>query len=102
MANNIIRIDPTKVNKAGRTIVEEGNKMYNALEGIKDIVNNTKKCLRSDGGDAARANFNSSAAKFDEFKNFIHDYGEFLQNYGKSHVDLDNEVSNLAKKIQKL
>ena len=102
MANNVISIDVTKVNQAGRTIIDEGTKMFNALEDIKDIVNNTKKCLQSDGGDAARSNFNSSATKFDEFKNFIHEYGEFLQSYGAAHIKLDTEVSDLANKIPKL
>ena len=102
MANNTITIDTSKVNQAGRTIIDEGTKMYNALEDIKDIINNTKKCLQSDGGDSARANFNSSAAKFDEFKKFIHECGEFLQSYGAAHEKLDSEVSDLANKIPKL
>jgi len=102
MANNVITIDPKRVNQAGRDIVDQGTKMYNALKDIQDIVNGTKKCFQSDGGDSARTNFNSSAAKFDEFKKFIHEYGQFLQNYGSAHQKMDSEVSTLAGKIPKL
>ncbi len=102
MANNVITIDVEKVKRAGQTIIDEGNKMFNALEDIKDIINNTKKCLQSDGGDSARANFNTSAAKFDDFKKFIHEYGQFLQSYGGAHIKLDTEISDLATKIPKL
>ena len=102
MANNVITIDVSKVNQAGTTIVEQGKKMYDALMDIKDIVNNTKKCLQSDGGDAARSNFNSSAEKFNEFKKFVQDYGTFLQSYGEAHKKLDSDVADLASKIPKL
>lgn len=102
MANNVIDIDVQKVKDAGASIKTEGDKMYNALQNIKDIVNNTKRCLQSDGGDAARSNFNTSAKKFDEFKKFIYEYGDFLQNYSGSHKKLDTEVAELAKKIPKL
>ena len=102
MANNVITIDPKKVNDAGKEIVEQGTKMYNALKDIQDIINGTKKCFQSDGGDGARANFNSSAAKFEDFKKFIHEYGQFLQSYGSAHKKMDSEVSSLANKIPKL
>lgn len=101
MTNNIITIDPQRVKNAGREIVDQGTIMYNALKDIQDIVNSTSKCLKSDGGDEARANFNSSAAMFDEFKKFIHEYGHFLQNYGEGHQKLDNEVKDIASKIPK-
>lgn len=102
MGNNVITIDPKKVNDAGKEIVEQGTKMYNALKDIQDIINGTKKCFQSDGGDSARANFNSSATKFDEFKKFIHEYGQFLQSYGSAHQKMDSTVSDLARKIPKL
>lgn len=99
---NVITIDVAKVDKAGKTIIEQGTKMYTALQNIKDIVNGTTKCLQSDGGDSARSNFNTSAQKFDEYKKFIHEYGQFLQSYQSAHVKLDTEVSDLANKIPKL
>ncbi len=102
MANNVITIDPKKVNDAGKEIVEQGNRMYNALKDISDIIDGTKKCFQSDGGDSARANFKSSAAKFEDFKKFIHEYGQFLQSYGSAHQKMDSEVSTLANKIPKL
>ena len=100
--SNVITIDAAKVNSAGKTIIEQGTKMYNALESIKEIVNGTSKCLQSDGGDSARKNFNTSAQKFEEYKKFVHEYGEFLQSYQAAHVKLDTEVSDLANKIPKL
>ncbi len=102
MANNVITIDPKKVNDAGKEIVVQGTKMYNALKDIQDIIEGTKKVFRSEGGDSARTNFKSSAVKFDQFKKFIHEYGEFLQSYGSAHQKMDSEVSSLATKIPKL
>ena len=102
MANTVVTIDVEKVNQAGRKIIEEGNKMYSALEDIKDIINNTKKALQSDGGDAARTNFYTSAQKFEEFKKFVHEYGEFLESYAVAHKKIDDVVADLATKIPKL
>lgn len=102
MANNVITIDPKRVNDAGKEIVNHGTKMYNALRDIQSIIDGTKKVFQSEGGDSARANFKSSAAKFDQFKKFIHEYGEFLQSYGSAHQKMDSEVSSLATKIPKL
>lgn len=102
MANTTITIDVQKVREAGTKIKDEGNKMYNALQDIKDIVNNTKKCLQSDGGDAARSNFNTSAEKFDDFQKFINDYGQFLESYEAAHKELDNKVAEIANSIPKL
>ena len=102
MANTVVTIDVEKVNQAGRKIIEEGNKMYSALEDIKDIINNTKKSLQSDGGDAARTNFNTSAQKFEEFKKFVHEYGKFLESYAAAHKKIDDVVADLATKIPKL
>lgn len=102
MANTVIDIDEKKVKDAGASIKTDGDKMYKALQNIKTIVDGTKKCLDSDGGDEARKHFNASAAKFDEFKKFIHEYGDFLQNYSGAHKKLDTGVAELAKKIPKL
>lgn len=102
MDNNVITINPARVKSTGRVIEEQGTKMYNALKDIQRIVAETKKCFQSEGGDKARENFNSSAAKFDDFKKFVHEYGQFLQSYGDAHEKMDSEVSALAGKIPKL
>ena len=102
MANNVVTIDPFKVQKAGDNVLSESKKMENALNAIKDLVNNTKSFFQSDGGDKTRQNFNSSAAKFAEFKKFTDEYGQFLQSYGKAQEKLDDEIANIGSKIPKL
>ncbi len=100
MAN--IQIDPFRVQKAGETIRTHANKMLASLNEIKSIVNNSKSYFQSDGGDATRKNFNSSAAKFDEFKKFIDEYGQFLESYAGGQIKLDDKVASLGESIPKL
>lgn len=97
-----VRIDVTKVQNSGETLQTEAIKMKQALESIKDIVNNTKSYFQSSGGDETRRSFNESAAKFDSFKKFVDEYGEFLKSYGRGHEKLDQSISDAAKKFPKL
>lgn len=102
MANNTAKIDFAKVNKAGDDIISQGNAMYNALTAIQNIINNGKKDFDSEGGDAIRKNFNDSAKKFDDFKKFVAEYGQFLQSYSDVQKDLNNEIERIGSQIPKL
>ena len=99
---NISTIDPKKVQTAGNDLLEQAKRMENALNKIKDYVNNTKSFFQSEGGDKTRANFNSSAAKFTEFKKFTDEYGKFLQEYGGEMEGLTAQIADLGSKIPKL
>lgn len=99
---NTVKIDVVKVQNAGTTLQTEAVKMKQALDSIKDIVNNTKSYFQSDGGDDTRKSFNDSAAKFEEFKKFVNEYGEFLKSYGSGHKKVDDAISTAAKKFPKL
>ncbi|MBQ2963362.1 MAG: hypothetical protein IJE14_01745 [Clostridia bacterium] len=102
MANNTSTIDIKKVNAAGTEIIDEGKKMFNSLENIKNIINQGKKSFDSEGGEEIRKNFNTSAQKFEEFKRFVAKYGEFLQNYSEEQRRLNEEIAKIAQKITKL
>lgn len=99
---NTVKIDVVKVQNAGATLQTEAVKMKQALDSIKDIVNNTKSYFQSDGGDETRKSFNESAEKFEEFIKFVNEYGEFLKNYGSGHKQVDEAISTAAKKFPKL
>lgn len=99
MSDNNVRIDPKKVHEAGTTILNEANTMKQALDCIKDIINNTKNYFQSEGGDEVRTKFNESAQKFEEFKKFINEYGDFLKSYSEGHDKLDQEIMDSAHKF---
>ncbi len=102
MANNVVKIDFAKVNKAGDEIIAQGNKMFTSLTNIQGIINNGKKSFDSEGGEAIRKNFNTSAQKFDEFKKFVAEYGQFLQNYNEVQKRINDEIQQVASQIPKL
>lgn len=102
MANDVAKIDFAKVNKAGDDIITQGNKMFTSLTNIQSIINNGKKSFDSEGGEAIRKNFNASAQKFDEFKKFVAEYGQFLQNYSDVQKRVNDEIQQVATQIPKL
>lgn len=102
MASNTSTIDFQKVNAAGGEIISEGNKMFNSLENIQSIINQGRKSFDSEGGEAIRKNFNTSAQKFEEFKKFVADYGKFLQEYSEAQKKINEEIVKIAGQIPKL
>ena len=102
MANNVVKIDFAKVNKAGDEIIAQGNNMFTSLTNIQSIINNGKKSFDSEGGEAIRKNFNTSAQKFDEFKKFVAEYAQFLQNYNDVQREANRKIQEIASQIPKL
>ncbi len=101
MSNDTVRIDPSKVNKAGQAIIADAKTMYTALDNIKNIINNTKSFFKSEGADTARNNFNASAEKFATFKSGIESYGSFLCSYGGAVSNIDDKIKEIASQFNK-
>lgn len=98
----VTSITLAEVNKAGEDLKANAKKMYDSLEIIKGLVNESKSYFDSPAGDEIRKKFNTSAEKFENFKQFLDSYGEFLKNVKTVIADYDARAAEAAAKIEAL
>ena len=84
-------LDRTKINQAGIDIEDNVTQMYQSLERVSKLINESKSFFDSDSAQKMRSKFNASAEKFGEYKSFLMTYGEFLKNFA-GNVALYNEA----------
>ena len=89
-----------KSESCSEDIKENAKKMYDSLEKIKSLVDGSKSYFDSKAGDEIRKKFNTSAEKFEEFRQFLDQYGEFLKNVKTLIADYDARVEEAAKSIE--
>ena len=100
MGAAVTSITIEEVNKAGEDIKENAKKMYDNNKKIKSLVDGSKSYFDSKAGDEIRKKFNTSAEKFEEFRQFLDQYGEFLKNVKTLIADYDARVEEAAKSIE--
>lgn len=91
-----------EVNKSGEDIIENANKMYQSLSRIKELINASKSYFDSDAGKELRKKFNDSASKFEEFKTYLTEYGEFLKNFSGNIAKFEDAVEEATRQIKGL
>lgn len=95
-------VNKEKVNQSGIDLIDDVTKMYNSLTTIKGYIDNSKSYFDSDAGDALRKKFNTSAAKFEEFRTFLNSYGEFLKTFSGNITSFETAVEDAASQIPDL
>lgn len=88
-----------EVNTAGENIINNAKKMYKSLDNIKQLINGSKSYFDSEAGDDLRRKFNESASKFEEFKNYIIQYGDFLKTFSGNIKKFEDAVKDATKQI---
>ena len=86
-------LDAAKIKQAGVDIEENVTQMYQSLERVKTLINESRSFFDSDSARKMRNKFNTSAEKFDEYKNFLKTYGEYLKNFSGNVVRYNEAVS---------
>ncbi len=74
--------------------------MYEDLEMMKKDMNSLDVSWISDGSNEIRNRFNLLSSKFDEYKNVIDSYVNFLELTVSSYDSLETTITNNASGIQ--
>lgn len=74
-------IDFEQVAEDGRQLKSYAVELYECLTEVQQLIKNTESSFDSEAGDAMRTKFNNSAKKFEEFRDVVSNYGEYLVTY---------------------
>lgn len=88
----VSELSTEKINQAGIDLIDNAEKMYSSLKEVKALIEGSKSYFDSSAGDQMRNKFNESAAKFEEFKSYLTDYGEYLKTFAGNVVSYENAV----------
>lgn len=76
--SDIIKLDFEKIEQAGNDIKQSSKEMFNILKEVNNVMTNSKSVYDSKSGEEVRTSFKKNSAEFDEFKEKMDKYGEFL------------------------
>lgn len=94
--------DTLKLRDEGKDIKTHAGNMYKELQNVSKEMNSSTSCFDSQAGEDLRQNFKASAAKFEEFKKVMEDYGEYLIKLADQKEDMEKKLSSAGKQIPKL
>lgn len=95
MADIGINISTAEVAALATSIRSDNSKMYEDLQTIKKKMEELNNSWQSDAGDAIRTNFLAEAPKFDNYKEIIESYAEFLdQTVARYETDEQTVTTN--------
>lgn len=96
------KLNITKINEAGESLVDNAGKMYTSLNNIKNLIEGSKSYFDSPAGDRVRTKFNASAEKFEEFKGFLESYGNFLKTFSGNVKSFEDAVLEATNEIPEM
>lgn len=94
--------DTQKLRQEGKDIKSCAGKMFNELQNVQTEMNNSTRSFDSSAGEELRSNFKKSAAKFQEFKKLMDDYGKYLEELADQKEALEKGLSGVAEQIPPL
>lgn len=94
--------DTQKLREEGKDIKSYAGKMFQELKNVESEMNSSTKSFDSPAGEDLRANFKKSAAKFEEFKKLMEDYGIYLEKLADQKEKLEQGLSSVAVDIPQL
>lgn len=94
--------DTIKLRNEGKDIKKYAGNMYDDLQNVKKEMDNSTSYFDSDAGEELRRSFNTSAAKFTEFKQLMDKYGQYLIELADQKEEMDENMRAASEKIPKL
>lgn len=95
-----IKISLADVSACASTIRTLNQQMYTTLQSIKKEMNDLNSSWISDGGEAIRQRFNTFSTRFEQQKELIDKYGNFLDFTVTSYDSLETTITSNASSIQ--
>lgn len=95
-----INISLAEVSEAALKMRNYNQIMYEDLQNMKKDINSLDISWISDGSTEIRNRFNMLSAKFDEYKNIIESYVNFLELTVSSYDSLETTITSNASGIQ--
>ena len=95
-----INISLAEVSEAASKMRNYNQIMYEDLQNMKKDINSLDISWISDGSTEIRNRFNMLSAKFDEYKNIIESYVNFLELTVSSYDSLETTITSNASGIQ--
>ena len=80
-------IDFEKVAEDGEKLKKYAENLYEYLTEVQNLIKNTESSFDSEAGREMRTKFNNSARKFEEFKNVVNNYGQYLVTYAEGQAN---------------
>ena len=102
MENITSELSVAEINKAGTDIIEQANNMFQSLQNVRTLINNSKQFFDSPAGQKVRTKFDQSAREFENFKNFLKSYGEFCQNFSRNMQSVEQAIQDTTDQIPNL
>lgn len=96
MADLGINISTAEVAALATSIRSDNQKMYDDLKAIKKAMDELSNSWQSEAGEAIRSNFNAEAPKFDNYKEIIESYSDFLDKTVARYETDEQSVTNNA------
>lgn len=91
-----IKISLLEVSNSADSIAKCNQQMYEKLQQIKHEINALKNTWISDGADALRERFNSFSNQFEQKKEIIDTYVQFLKLSVSSYDSLESNIQSNA------
>ncbi len=95
-----IKISLADVSACAASIRSLNQQMFGALQNIKKEMNDLNSSWISEGGEAIRQRFNTFSTRFEQQKELIDNYGQFLDFTVSSYDSLETTITSNASTIQ--
>ena len=98
---NGITISPAEVRSTAGRIATQNRALEDTLNKIKSDMNALTATWQSKGAETTQQVFNTHAAKFAEYRQYIDNYSKFLENaataYEQAEIDIDKGAGNFGQ-----
>lgn len=100
MADIGINISTAEVAALASSIRSDNSKMYDDLQAIKKSMDDLANTWQSEAGEAIRSNFTAEAPKFDNYKDIIESYADFLDKTVARYETDEQTITNNANQFK--